>query len=59
MPLLQRDILMWPDGRWCFRHELETVAKPDDYGYRTIKFRCVEWYEIGEKEDLKLQQLQH
>lgn len=31
-PAGQEDILRWPDGSWCYRHELPEMGhKSDDY----------------------------
>lgn len=41
------DVLIWPDGCWCFRSELS------EFGYRGDDFRVVpvgtsEWHELIE-----------
>jgi len=35
------DILIWPDGSWCFRSELPNGVIRD--GYRVIASNALEW----------------
>ena len=37
------DILVWPDGFWCFRKELKATMQRDD-NYRVIYFDSEEWF---------------
>lgn len=31
-PISNEDIMVWPDGTWCFRHQLPEMShKSDDY----------------------------
>lgn len=31
-PVSEDDVIEWPDGTWCYRHELDAYAwKSDDY----------------------------
>ena len=44
------DILLWPDGTWCYRYELkEMTHKSDDYG--VLYFDSEEYNEFLEKYD--------
>jgi hypothetical protein len=39
------DILMWPDGTWCYRHELSEMTHMSD-DYRVIAFDSAEYKEL-------------
>lgn len=38
----QRDILVWSDGFWCFREELDETFLRDD-SYLVLAFESDEW----------------
>ena len=39
------NILLWPDGFWCFREELDQNFLRDD-NYRVILHESAEWLEV-------------
>ena len=40
------DILMWPDGFWCYRGDLLECAKRD-YSYRVLEHQCEQWQNLN------------
>jgi len=46
------DILMWPDGFWCFREEFSS-AFLRDYNYRLIRQNSEEWSSIEHESEAK------
>lgn len=41
------DILLWPDGAWCYRHEASEMAHRSD-DYRVVPFDTPEWRALAE-----------
>lgn len=39
------DVMLWPDGTWCFRHELPEFGHMSD-DYRVIIEDTAEWLEF-------------
>ena len=50
----EEDILLWPDGFWCFRFELHLgVAReypnglPRGYQHRVVPYQSEEWHKLS------------
>ena len=41
----EQDILLWPDGFWCFRSELSDDFLRD-YQYRVVRYDSKQWHEL-------------
>ena len=43
----EEDILLWPDGFWCFRFELRDGFKRD-YQYRVVQYQSEQWQKMSQ-----------
>ena len=45
----EEDILLWPDGSWCFRFELRLRdGLIRDYQYRVVSYQSDEWDKVAQ-----------
>ena len=42
------DILLWPDGFWCFREEFSPLFLRDD-DYRVVPHKSEEWFKHADR----------
>ena len=43
----EEDILLWPDGFWCFRFELRDGINRDSQ-YRVVPYESDRWEQLGQ-----------
>lgn len=48
-PISSEDVILWPDGTWCYRHDLEDYSHMSD-DYEVVPYGTVSWFGVTETE---------
>lgn len=45
-PINSEDMILWPNGDWCYRHELAEFGRNKSDDFETIPFATARWHTV-------------